>query len=65
MTMFVELRFLVEPEINSLHVRIGTNLVRRAFGYDRAAIEHDHAIGEAEHDVHVVFGEEHRETIAM
>ena len=32
---------------------------------DPAAVEHDHAVGEAEHDVHVVLGEQHGDAVAL
>src|SRR6185312_11119135 len=39
--------------------RIGAHFGRQAAGDQAAAIEHDQPIGLAEHDVHVVLGEQH------
>lgn len=46
-------------QINRLNIFIGPHLGRRSFSNQLAAIEHDDPIGMFEHDVHVVFGEQH------
>ena len=46
-------------EIDRLHLRIAAHLGGRALGDQRAAVEHDDAVGMLEHHVHVVLGEEH------
>src|SRR5204863_258663 len=52
---------LIQSQIHRLHMRVRANRRRSPFGDDRAPIENDHAIGEREHHVHVVLGEQHRE----
>ena len=51
------------PEIDRAHVGVGANLLRRAFGEDRAAHQHGDALGEAEHEVHVVLDDEHGDVL--
>src|ERR1019366_4631439 len=44
-------------EINRAHLRIGCDLMRRAFDQDAAADHHDHARGKAKDEFHVVLDE--------
>ena len=46
-------------EIDRLHLRIAAYLGRRSLGDQRAAVEHENAVGMLEHHVHIVLGEEH------
>ncbi len=52
-------------QIDGLHARIGADRVRRALRDDAAAVQHDHAVRETEHHVHVVFGEQHGDAVAF
>jgi len=47
-----------------LHLRIGPHDGRRRIGDDLPAVEHDDAIRMAEHDVHVVLGEQDGDAVA-
>src|SRR5262245_15873331 len=50
-------------EIYRAHLRVGANLLGRAFGDQAAAVEHGDAVGMFEHHVHVMFGEEHADCL--
>jgi hypothetical protein len=43
------------------HPRVRPHLGRRALSNQRAAVEHQDAVGMREYDVHVMLGEEHRD----
>src|SRR3954466_3824753 len=45
------------PQINFLDARVRRNLRRRPFGQHLAAYQHRNAVGEAEHQAHIVFDE--------
>ena len=49
------------PEVHRLDLRVARDLLRRAFGQHGAVDQHRHARGEAEHQVHVVFDQQHRD----
>ena len=51
-------------EIDLAHARVGGDLLRRAFEQNAPADHHDDAAGEAEHEVHVVLDEQHRDVAA-
>src|SRR5262249_31210415 len=50
-------------EIALAHARVSRDLLRRAFEQDAPADHHDDPAGEAEHDVHVVLDEQHRDLL--
>src|SRR6188508_1013245 len=51
------------PQVDGLHALVGGDLARRALGEDLAAHQHRDALGEAEHEAHVVLDEEHRHVL--
>src|SRR5882672_6146478 len=46
-------------KVHLLHPRIGPYFGRRPARDHLSSMEHDNAVGMAEHDIHVVLGEEH------
>src|SRR5688572_31088983 len=51
-------------KVDLAHACIAPDFRRRARGYHFAAVQDDHPVGEAEHHVHVVLGEQHRDAVA-
>jgi hypothetical protein len=55
---------MVRPaEIDLAHTGVGRDLLRRALHQDAARDHDDDAGGEAEHEVHVVLDEQHRDVL--
>src|SRR5262245_2203116 len=46
-------------QVHALHLRVGTHLVRWTLGDDASLVQYHDPIGDSEHHVHVVLGEEH------
>src|SRR3954468_4872647 len=51
-------------KVHLAQARIGADLVRRSLGDQRAKMQRDDPIREAENHVHVVFGEKHGDILA-
>src|SRR3954464_5075907 len=47
------------PEVSLLDDRHGDHLGRRALGHELSLVQHDDAIGQRAHDIHLVLDEEH------
>src|SRR5215831_14957533 len=47
------------PQVHALHLRVSTHLARRTLGNDASLVQHHDPIGDCEHHVHIVLGEEH------
>ena len=52
-------------EIDGADLRVATDFLRRAFGDQAAAVEHEDTVRMLEHHVHVVLGEEHADRILV